>query len=151
MAELPTFEDIKTIPLFEDIEKKVPVHLGIKLPKRGEPSKIGVAPEATFGQKWKEYFFSRGDEGRWTKPDRYEKFRNYTHWPVKTSLQMIGSVINRANKFITEVSAAASPNVLNSFAPPGTKEKALRASHIEGRISFKTSGSRVAIAFIPSG
>ena len=126
MAEIPAFEDIKTIPSFEDIEKKAPVHIGIKLPERGEPSKIGVAPEATFGQKWKEYFFSFDDEGRWTKPDRYEKFLNYTQWPVKTALQALGSVINRGNKFITEVSpypegmkaiATLDPDVLKDILP----------------------------------
>ncbi len=117
MAKLPTFEEIEV--------KEIP-HIGIKLPERGEPSQISVAPEATFGQKWKEYFFSRGDEGRWTKPDRYEKFLNYTKWPAKTALQMIGSVINRANKFVTEISpipegmkalATLDPNALKDILP----------------------------------
>jgi len=100
-----TFEQIG-IKSFEeiDIPKEVPEHIGIELPKGGEPSLFRAAPELSFGQKWKEYFFSRGDEGRWTKPDRYEKFLNYTKWPAKTALQALGSVINRANKFVTEIS-----------------------------------------------
>lgn len=111
---------------FEDIGKETPTHVRLKLPYRGEPSVLRAAPEPTFGQKWKEYFFSRGDEGRWTKPDRYEKFLYYTHWPAKTALQCIGSIINRGNKFITEVSpipegmkalSTLDPNALKDILP----------------------------------
>jgi len=117
-----TFEQI-SIRSFEEIGTR---HVGIELPKDKEPSFFRVAPEPTFGQKWKEYFFSRGDEGRWTKPDRYEKFYHYTKWPVKTALQCLGSVINRGNKFITEVSpypegmkalATLDPNALKDILP----------------------------------
>lgn len=123
-----TFEEIKPrVKTFEEISiSEAPEHIGIELPEGGEPSYFRVAPEATFGQKWKEYFFSRGDEGRWTKPDRYEKFFNYTKWPTKTALQMIGSVVNRANKFVTEISpfpegmkslATLDPNALKDIIP----------------------------------
>lgn len=121
-----TFEQIKVESFDEIGAKELPEHIGIKLPERGKPSVLRVAPEPSFGQKWKEYFFSRGDEGRWTKPDRYEKFLNYTSWPVKTGLQCIGSVINRANKFVTAVSphpegmkalATLDPNALKDILP----------------------------------
>ena len=88
--------------------------IGITEEPKGKPMFIGVAPEPTFGQKWKEYFFSRGDEGRWTKPDRYEKFFNYSKWPAKTGLQVIGSVINRANKFVTAI--LPSPEIMKTVA-----------------------------------
>jgi hypothetical protein len=105
MAKVPAFEDIgKTLPSFEEIGKEPPTQVGLELPYRGEPAVLRAAPEPSFSQKWKEYFFSRGDEGRWTKPGRYEKFLNYTHWPVKTSLQAMGSIMMRANKFVTAVS-----------------------------------------------
>lgn len=121
------FEQIG-VKSFEEIDsaKEIPAHVGVELPKGGEPMRIGVAPEPSFGQKWKEYFFSRGDEGRWTKPDRYEKFLNYTQWPAKTALQALGSVINRANKFVTEVSphpegmkalATLDPDALKDIIP----------------------------------
>jgi len=71
-----------------------------------------AAPEPTFGQKWKEYFLP--DEGRWTKPDRYEKFYNITKYPITTGLKMVGSVVNRMNKFLTEVSPA--PEVMETIA-----------------------------------
>ena len=95
-------------------EKEIPTHVGIELPYRGEPMQLEAAQPLTFGQKWKKYFFSRGDEGRWTRPDRYEKFYNYTKWPVKTSFQCLNSVINRANKFLTEVSAV--PELMRATA-----------------------------------
>lgn len=63
-----------------------------------------AAPEPTFGQKWKEYFFPV--TGRWTDPTRYEKFYNITKFPAQTSLKMLGSVIRRMNQFVTEVSPA---------------------------------------------
>lgn len=66
---------------------------------------IGPAPEPTFGQKWKEYFFPPS-EARWTKPTRPEKFYNITKWPIETGLKMVGSVAERINKFVTEVSPA---------------------------------------------
>ncbi len=75
---------------------------------------IVPAPEPTFGQKWNKYLFSAGDEGRWTKPDRYEKFYNVTKWPVETGLKMLGSLIRRANKFVTAVSPA--PEVMKTTA-----------------------------------
>lgn len=83
-----------------------------------------AVPEPTFGQKWKEYFFP--DEGRWTKPDRYEKFHNITKYPITTGLKMVGSIVNRMNKFLTEVSpapeametiATLNPNALKDIFP----------------------------------
>lgn len=72
-----------------------------------------IAPEPTFGQKWSEYFFPT-DKGRWTKPDRYERFYNVTKWPAKTALNAFASVINRANKFVTEVSPI--PEIMKTTA-----------------------------------
>lgn len=83
-------------------------------------------PQPTFGQKWEKYLFSVGDEGRWTKPDRYERFYNITKWPVETALKSIGSLLTRTNKFITEVSpfpemmkttATLNPNALKDIVP----------------------------------
>jgi len=74
---------------------------------------IGAAPEPSFGQKWKEYFFP-SKEARWIEPTRYEKFYNVTKWPVQTGLKAIGSIINRANKFITEMSAG--PEVMRTVS-----------------------------------
>ena len=69
-----------------------------------EIQEFRVARKPTFGEKWKEYFFPPAKEGRWTKPDRHEKFFNATKWPAKTAINALGSVINRMNKFLTEVS-----------------------------------------------
>lgn len=101
MAEtrIKSFEEItdpsappKEIRRFKDIPAKISL-----VPE------LRALPEPSFGQKWREYFFPPG-EARWTKPDRYEKFHSATVWPAKTALNAVGSVINRANKFITEVS-----------------------------------------------
>lgn len=91
----------------------------------GERPSFRVAPEPTFGQKWKEYF-APADDGRWTKPDRHEKFMNITKWPIKTGLKMFGSVVDRADKFVTEISpvpeimkaaATLNPNALKDIFP----------------------------------
>lgn len=76
-----------------------------------------AAPEPTFGQKWKNYFFPSDDEARWSKPGRYEKFYDIAtvpHKTAKTSLRALGSVINRGNKFLTEFSPW--PETMGSIA-----------------------------------
>lgn len=85
------------------------------LPARENPfGEFAVPPKRTFGQKWKEYLFDTGYEGRWTKPGRYEKFYTITKWPAKTALKCVGSVINRMNKFVTEISPV--PEVMKTTA-----------------------------------
>ncbi len=78
----------------------------------GQIMRIGPAPEPSFGQKWKEYFFPT--TGRWTKPDRYEKFYNATKWPGKTALNCIGSKNNRGNKVLTKISVI--PEIIKTKA-----------------------------------
>jgi len=85
---------------------------------------IGPAPKPTFWQKWKEYFVSKPEEPRWAGPtDRYEKFYNVVNFPVPTGLKMLGSVVTRVNKFLTEVSPA--PEMMRTTAtldPSALKE-----------------------------
>lgn len=111
---------------FEEIEpsirsfEEIPILADPSSPPELEP--LGAAerpaframPEPTFGKKWNEYFFPPGKEGRWTTPDRYEKFHNITKWPAETGLKCMGSVINRANKFVTEISVI--PEVMKTIA-----------------------------------
>ncbi|KKL47928.1 hypothetical protein LCGC14_2330620, partial [marine sediment metagenome] len=97
------FQKQTNIRSFEEIVGSV-ADIGTVVEKGIVQPSIGAAPELTFGQKWKKYFSTAGDEARWTKPDRYEKFYTAVTWPAKTTLKSIGSVINRANKFLTEIS-----------------------------------------------
>jgi hypothetical protein len=108
-----TFEEIEPakeqIRTFEDIPSAVRPFEEIF-----EPEVFRAAPKPSFGQKWKEYFFPTPRFGRWTKPDRHEKFFNATKWPAKTAINAVGSVINRMNKFITEVSPV--PEIMKTTA-----------------------------------
>ena len=79
-----------------------------------EIQEFRVARKPTFGEKWKEYFFPPAKEGRWTRPDRHEKFFNATKWPAKTAINAVGSVINRMNKYITELSQ--NPEIIKTTA-----------------------------------
>ncbi len=83
-----------------------------EIPAR-ERAQIGAAPELTFGQKWSEYFFPP-KEARWAKPTRYERFHDITKYPVETSFKMTGSVVERMNQFITEVSVG--PETMETIA-----------------------------------
>lgn len=100
------------------IPAKKPIRVFDEIPARVKaPNVFGefaVAPKPSFGQKWKEYFFPSPRFGRWTKPDRYEKFYNATKWPAKTAINAVGSIINRMNKFITEVSII--PEIMKTTA-----------------------------------
>ena len=117
--QIKSFEDISSsIKSFEDIPtiaaEKLPEEIIVKpFEEIVEPMAFRLPAKPSFSQKWKEYFFPPG-ETRWTKPDRYEKFYNATKWPAKTAINAIGSVINRANKFLTEVSPA--PEIMKTTA-----------------------------------
>jgi len=117
-------EEIRTTEeIFGEVKTTEEI-FGTKVPTYREMF-IGPAPERTFGRKWKEYFFPP-DRGRWMGPTRYEKFHNITKWPVVTGFKMIGSVVRRANQFLTEVSPAPeamkttttlNPNALKDIFP----------------------------------
>jgi len=93
--------------------------------KAYEPMRWVAAPEPTFGQKWKKFFFPT-QEYRWTKPGRHEKFHSAVKWPFETALKSVGSVVDRMNKFVTEISpipeimkttATLNPNALKDIFP----------------------------------
>ncbi len=94
---------------FEEIPDPVDIPYFEEIPER---ARIGAAPEPSFGQKWSEYFFPV--TGRWTRPDRYEKFYNATKWPAKTAINAVGSLVNRANKFLAEISPV--PEIMKATA-----------------------------------
>lgn len=106
------FEQIEPINIDESAPKiKVPSFEDI--PAVGDKRYFTTAPDKTFGRKWKEYFFPP-KEARWTKPTRAERFHDITKWPVVTGFRMMGSIVNRMNKFITEVSPH--PEVMGTIA-----------------------------------
>ena len=116
-----TFEEIESakpqIRAFEEIPilaTQIPGTVKFPTVSPEEIQEFRVARKPTFGEKWKEYFFPPAKEGRWTKPDRHEKFFNATKWPAKTAINALGSVINRMNKFLTEVSPV--PEIMKTTA-----------------------------------
>lgn len=98
----------------------------LEQPKVYEQMRWELPAEPTFGQAWKEFFFTPGDEARWTKPSRHEKFHRVVKWPFETTLKSVGAIVNRANKFVTAISpipemmkttATLNPNALKGIFP----------------------------------
>lgn len=105
---------------------------------------FAAAPELSFWQKWKKYFKQQAyvaDVGRWTKPTRYEKFYNITTFPLETGTKLLHSAVDRANKFVTEVSFG--PEIMRAIATqdPGALKGIFRSMWESRRVFYPVPGA----------
>lgn len=137
---VPAKEPVKA---FDEIITEQLKPFSFEVPAGVEAPEFALPPRPSFGQKWNEYFFPTPRFGRFEmrRTDRAEKFFNATKWPAKTLINALGSVINRMNKFVTEMSPAPEIMKTTSTLDPTALKDIFSSMWRAKRVFYPVPGS----------